>query len=101
VTERPSADIGPLFVHGPSARGQRTGAVRYHTTAPHLAGCGVHRRVRAEPTTAGPDGLALAWAVLWRGLAYGAVAGLLLSAIPILAVFAAAEGTDVFLPPHR
>jgi hypothetical protein len=49
--------------------------------------------VRAEPATAGPDGLALAWAVLWRGVAYGAVDGLLLSAFPILAVFAAAEGS--------
>jgi hypothetical protein len=49
--------------------------------------------VRAEPATAGPDGLALAWAVLWRGVAYGAVDGLLLSGFPILAVFAAAEGS--------
>ena len=43
--------------------------------------------------TPGPEGLALAWAVLWRGVAYGAADGLLLSAFPILAVFAAAEGT--------
>ena len=48
---------------------------------------------RAEPATPGPEGLALAWAVLWRGVAYGAADGLLLSAFPILAVFAAAEGT--------
>ena len=50
--------------------------------------------VRAEPATSGPEGLALAWAVLWRGVAYGAADGLLLSAFPILAVFAAAEGSD-------
>ena len=49
--------------------------------------------LRAEPATPGPEGLALAWAVLWRGVAYGAADGLLLSAFPILAVFAAAEGS--------
>lgn len=48
--------------------------------------------VRTEPATPGPEGLALAWAVLWRGVVYGAADGLLLSAFPILAVFAAAEG---------
>jgi hypothetical protein len=46
-----------------------------------------------EPATPGPEGPALAWAVLWRGVAYGAVDGLLLSAFPILAVFAAADGS--------
>jgi hypothetical protein len=49
--------------------------------------------VRSEPAGPGPEGAALAWAVLWRGVAYGAVDGLLLSAFPILAVFAAAEGS--------
>ena len=50
--------------------------------------------LRAEPAAAaGPGGLTLAGAVLWRGVAYGAVDGLLLSAFPILAVFAAAEGS--------
>jgi hypothetical protein len=49
--------------------------------------------IRTEPATPGPVGLALAWAVLWRGVVYGAVDGLLLSAFPILAVFAAAEGS--------
>jgi hypothetical protein len=48
--------------------------------------------IRSEPASAGPEGLALAWAVLWRGVVYGAADGLLLSAFPILAVFAAAEG---------
>jgi hypothetical protein len=49
--------------------------------------------MRTEPATPGPEGLALAVAVLWRGVAYGAADGLLLSAFPILAVFAAAEGS--------
>ena len=51
--------------------------------------------VRTEPATGGPHGLALAWAVLWRGIGYGAADGLLLSAFPILVVFAAAEGSDL------
>lgn len=45
--------------------------------------------------TPGPQGVALVWAVLWRGVAYGAVDGLLLSAFPILAVFAAADASDM------
>lgn len=49
--------------------------------------------IRTEPTTARPGGLALAGAVLWRGVVYGAVDGLLLSAFPILAVFAATAGS--------
>ena len=49
--------------------------------------------VRTEPAGPAPEGLALVWAVLWRGVAYGAADGLLLSAFPILAVFAAAEGS--------
>jgi len=49
--------------------------------------------VPSEPASPGLEGLALVWAVLWRGVAYGAADGLLLSAFPILAVFAAAEGS--------
>lgn len=49
--------------------------------------------VATEPASTGPGGAALLWAVLWRGVVYGAVDGLLLSAFPILAVFAAADGS--------
>jgi hypothetical protein len=49
--------------------------------------------VGTEDATARPDGLALAGAVLWRGVVYGATDGLLLSAFPILAVFAAFAGS--------
>jgi hypothetical protein len=49
--------------------------------------------VLSEPATPGPEGMALIGAVLWRGVAYGAADGLLLSAFPILAVFAAAKGS--------
>lgn len=49
--------------------------------------------VRAEDATTRPDGIALAAAVLWRGVLYGATDGLLLSAFPILVVFAAFAGS--------
>lgn len=49
--------------------------------------------LRVEDATSRPDGIALLGAVAWRGVVYGAVDGLLLSSFPILAVFAAFEGT--------
>jgi len=49
--------------------------------------------LRVEDATARPDSLTVAGAVLWRGVVYGATDGLLLSAFPILAVFAAFAGT--------
>jgi hypothetical protein len=51
--------------------------------------------VRTEDATPRPDGLELVGAVMWRGVVYGAVDGLLLSAFPILAVFAAFAGTGL------
>ncbi len=51
--------------------------------------------LRVEDATARPDTLALAAAVLWRGVVYGAADGLLLSAFPILAVFAAFAGSTL------
>jgi hypothetical protein len=49
--------------------------------------------VRTEDATARPEGIELAGALLWRGVVYGIVDGLLLSAFPILVVFAAFAGT--------
>jgi hypothetical protein len=49
--------------------------------------------VRAEASDPRPDGLELAGAIVWRGVFYGAVDGLLLSSFPILVVFAAFAGT--------
>ena len=49
--------------------------------------------IRTEDATARPDGLKLAGAVVWRGVLYGLADGLLLSAFPILVVFAAFAGT--------
>jgi hypothetical protein len=49
--------------------------------------------VGTEDATSRPNGLELAAAVLWRGVFYGLADGLLLSAFPILVVFAAFEGS--------
>ena len=51
--------------------------------------------VRTQDATTHPDGLTLAGAIAWRGIAYGFADGLLLSAFPILAVFAAFKGTHL------
>lgn len=48
--------------------------------------------VRTEDATTRPDGLTLGAELLWRGVLYGATDGLLLSAFPILVVFAAFAG---------
>ena len=47
----------------------------------------------AEDSSTGPGGLEFVGALLWRGLMYGAIDGLLLSAFPILVVFAALTGS--------
>jgi hypothetical protein len=52
--------------------------------------------VRTEPANSGPSGIGLVWDVVWRGLVYGAVDGLFLSSFPILAVFAAAQGSRLW-----
>ena len=54
-----------------------------------FAGISVLIVVGTEDSTSHPDGLGFIGAIFWRGLVYGAVDGLLLSAFPILVVFAA------------
>lgn len=49
--------------------------------------------VRTETATTRPDGLDLVGALAWRGVLYGVTDGLLLSAFPILVVFAAMAGS--------
>ena len=51
--------------------------------------------VSTEPTTARPSGLELVAAIVWRGLIYGLADGVILSAFPIVAVFAAFAGRRV------
>jgi hypothetical protein len=49
--------------------------------------------VLGKDSTTRPEGIDLIGALVWRGVVYGAADGLLLSAFPILAVFAIFEGT--------
>ncbi len=51
--------------------------------------------LQAEGAGGRSGGATLLGALLWRGLGYGLVDGLLLSSFPILAVFASFEGTRV------
>ena len=51
--------------------------------------------VLGQDATARPSGIDLLGAVLWRGVFYGVIDGLLLSSFPILAVFAAFKGTQL------
>lgn len=52
------------------------------------------------PATSRPDGVELAAAMVWRGVLYGLADGLILSAFPILAVFAAFAGTQMLARWH-
>jgi hypothetical protein len=54
-----------------------------------FAGLSAFIAVNAESGTPHPGGIEFIGALLWRGLVYGAADGLLLSAFPILLVFAA------------
>lgn len=51
--------------------------------------------VRTDDATSRPDGFTLVGAVIWRGVVYGLTDGLLLSAFPILVVFAAFAGSTL------
>jgi hypothetical protein len=57
-----------------------------------LAFAGTLLVLRAEEGTPHPGGLSFVGAIIWRGVAYGLADGLLLSAFPILVVFAAFAG---------
>ncbi len=51
--------------------------------------------VLGDPATARPQGWTFAGAILWRGVVYGAIDGLLLSSFPILATFEAFGATPL------
>ena len=57
-----------------------------------FAGAGALIAIGAEDGSPHPGGIEFAGALLWRGIVYGAADGLLLSAFPILVVFAAFDG---------
>jgi hypothetical protein len=74
------------------------GAIRRRWLAALLLGLAVAAVLtamvlRTEDATARPDGIDFAAAIAWRGIVYGVTDGLLLSAFPILVVFAAFAGS--------
>jgi hypothetical protein len=58
-----------------------------------FAGIGALIAIGAEDGSPHPGGIEFVGALLWRGIVYGAADGLLLSAFPILVVFAAFENS--------
>jgi hypothetical protein len=60
-----------------------------------FAGLGAVIVLGAETSSPHPGGIEFAGALVWRGIVYGAADGLLLSAFPILLVFAALDGSGL------
>jgi hypothetical protein len=93
-----SASVITLFVLWARATGQQVGAMLRRrwplavTLGVIFAGVLAFVVIRTDDATARPEGLELAWALVWRGVTYGAMDALLLSVFPILTVFAAASG---------
>lgn len=91
--------VGGLFTGWARSTGQSLrGMVRRRwvlATVLGLAFAGVMALIviAGEDATARPGGVELVAAVAWRGVVYGFTDGLLLSAFPILVVFAAFAGT--------
>jgi hypothetical protein len=96
-----AAVVAAFFIAWARATGQPLGAMfrrRWKlAVALGVAVAGVMAlvAVRAEDASARPGGWELAGKVIWRGVVYGATDGLMLSAFPILAVFAACAGTGL------
>jgi hypothetical protein len=86
--------VGAFFASWVRATGRSFADVFSHrlvlATALGLVFAGVMAvfAIRAEASTPRPSGLELAAALGWRGIVYGLADGLLLSAFPIMAVFA-------------
>ena len=90
--------LGLFWIWSRSTGYDLRASVRRHWLAAVLLGLGVAAILvamvlRTEDATARPDGIELVEALAWRGVVYGATDGLLLSAFPILVVFAAFAGT--------
>jgi hypothetical protein len=87
--------VGGLFVAwardtGQSLRGMASRRWRLTLVLGAIfAGAGAFIVIGASGSSPHPDGLEFAGALFWRGLVYGAADGLLLSAFPIVLVFAA------------
>ncbi len=59
------------------------------------------RNVLAQPASAAPDGLALAGSLAWLGVAYGAADALLLTILPVLALYGSRPPESLRRPGPR
>ena len=73
---------------------------RWGVVAGVVVGVPVVGNVFSETETARPDGLYFAFELVWRGLTYGAVDGVLLTVLPCLIVYRAL-GCDLGTWPKR
>lgn len=66
-----------------------------------LAGALLARTVLLQPASPRPEGAALAWALLWDGGLYGITDALLLSVLPVLAVYGSRPAGELRSPAAR
>lgn len=66
-----------------------------------LAGALLARTVLLQPGSPRPEGGALAWALLWDGGVYGIADAVLLSVVPVLAVFGSRPAEELRNPAAR
>jgi hypothetical protein len=66
-----------------------------------LMGIVLARSVASQPASTRPEGGALAWALAWEGLAYGIADALLLSIVPVLAVYGSRPAEELQRPGAR
>jgi hypothetical protein len=66
-----------------------------------LAGALLARTVLLQPASPRPEGARLAWALLWDGGLYGIVDVLLLSVVPVLAVYGSRPADELRNPDAR
>lgn len=66
-----------------------------------LAGALLARTVLLQPGSPRPAGGALAWALLWDGALYGIADALLLSVVPVLAVYGSRPADELRSPAAR
>jgi len=66
-----------------------------------LAGALLARTVLLQPASPRPEGAALAWALLWDGGLYGIADALLLTVLPVLAVYGSRPADELRSPAAR
>jgi len=74
------------FRRTPVSLGQLTGRWHYALAGTAAASILLLRNLQGQPASAAPEGAQLVLALAWNGVVYGAIDGLLLNVLPVLAV---------------